>query len=161
MSDTKYEIRSEEMSTLLKKTPHGVVTKGNFIVLIILTIFFFLLNHYSATDIVKLTGHVDRIFIDDQSKNLMNFSIVVSNIKDSKIENNTNFEYKFKNTNDIKVYTLLGKVDSIIYKTSKVSIFYVTAHYSSPLKEKSSGYLFIDRKEKTFFSKILTSISNP
>lgn len=160
MSESKYEIRSEEMTSLLKKIPNAFLTKGNFLVLAMLVVFFFLLNRYGPRDELKLIAQVDSVFINDQSKTPLHFSLIVTNIKDTTIKVHSDFEYRFENGNTKSSYTLSGKIDTVIYRDLNSAVFHVTANSSTPVREKSIGDLIIEKEKKSFFSHILSSILN-
>jgi|GEM_PF-1482413 len=160
MSETKYEIRSEEMTSLLKKIPNAFLTKGNFLVLAMLVVFFFLLNLYSPRDELKLIAQVDSVFINDQSKDSVHLSLIVTKIKDTTIKIHSNFEYRFENGTTKSRYTLSGIIDTVIYKDLNSAILHVTTNSSPPLREKSTGDLIIEMEKKSFFSRILSSILN-
>lgn len=158
MTETKYEIRSEEMTSLLKKIPHSLITRGNVLVPIILIVFFYLLNRFAPADQLKLAAHVDRIIIHDKNKDLMDFSLIVKNMKDSLDSFQSNFEYRFEDGHSTKRHTVSGKIDTIIYKNIHLTVFYVKSNYSFSLKEKSSGILVIDKEEKSLFSRIISGV---
>lgn len=159
MPETKYEIRSEEMSSLLKRIPNGLVTKGNFFVLALLVVFFSLLNCYEPSDELKLIAEVDRVFIN-QNKDSMKLNLIVKNIKDTTIKIHSKYEYRFENEDPKTRYFVSGKIDTIIYRNFNSAVFYVTSNSLKPLKEKSTGDLIIRKENKSFFSRILSSILN-
>ncbi|GEM68047.1 hypothetical protein SMI01S_16530 [Sphingobacterium mizutaii NBRC 14946 = DSM 11724] len=160
MPEYKYEIKSEEMSSLLKKIPNALVTKGNFFVLAILVVFFYLLNRYGPRDELKLTAQIDTVYTNNKRKDLMHFSLFVSNTKNAAIKNHSNYEYRFENRSTNKRDTVTGKIDTIIYKNSNSAIILVTANSSKPLRRRTNGDIIIGKEKESFFSRILYSIFN-
>jgi len=156
MIDNKYELRSEEVQEIMRKPPHMFITKGNILILSLLSIAFYFLNRFPLFEKELVPVEVTNVYKDvNQNKNIK-IALALNTTISKNVRQNQTAKLLINNIKSNTGEILDGKIDSIAYTSYNVPILYFESNQLSAMpKQGMIGKIEIITKKKTFISMLL------